>query len=93
MKALKSLYNGILNDYSIRRYSLGWSIIVEKIERRYKSIPRTDEQFENKLIINALSVSKGSLQKDIKFFAKELELNIKTLNNKGTPRSPFDIGS
>jgi hypothetical protein len=73
MEALKSLYNGIMNDYSIRIYSMGWQDIVTKLEKRYKNIPRTDETFENELLINALSVAKGSLRKDIEHFAKELQ--------------------
>ena len=100
MKALKSLYNGIMNDYSIRRYSMGWEIIIDKLDRRYKSIPKTDEQFDNKLLIDAMAVAKGSLYKDIVCFTKELMINMETLSeknddnkNKGTQRSPFGIGS
>lgn len=97
MKALKSLYNGIMNDYSIQRYSLGWESIVGKLEKRYKNIPKTDEQFENDLLCDALMVAKGSLRKDIEIFARELSINIETLREKksniGTQRSPFGIGS
>ena len=96
MKELKSLYNGIMNDFSIRRYSMGWEVIIEKLERRYKAIPRTDEQFEGYLIDNALLVAKGSLRKDIEGFGRELSINMETLREKpirGTQRSPFGIGS
>ena len=96
MKELKSLYNGIMNDYSIRKYSLGWETIITKLEKRYKNIPKTDEQFENKLLFNALSVSKGSLRKDIECFARELTITMETLREKsncGTQRSPFGVGS
>lgn len=96
MKALKSLYNGIMNDYSIRRYSMGWQDIVLKLEKRYKNIPKTDEQFENELLFNALNVAKGSLRKDIECFARELSISMETLrekSNRGTQRSPFGIGS
>ena len=82
MKALKSLYNGIKNDYSIQRYSLVWKDIVTKLEKRYKHIPKTNEQFENNLVINALQVSKGSLYRDIKCFSRELDINVESLRDK-----------
>lgn len=96
MKELKSLYNGILNDYSIQRYTLGWSDVIKKIESRYKRIPRTDEAFEQIMLPKALAKTRGSLQRDIIVFAKELELNLESKrekNNRGTQRSPFGIGS
>ncbi len=96
MKELKSLYNAILNDYSIRRYTTAWQDIISKLERRYKNIKKTDEQFENKLVLSAISVTKGSLKKDIECFARELSINTETLRekvNKGSQRSPFGIGS
>ena len=82
MKALKSLYNGIMNDYSIRHCSLGWQDIVLKLEKRYKKIEKTDEQFKNELLINALYFTNGSLRKDIKCFAKELSINTEALIEK-----------
>jgi len=96
MKELKSLYNGIINDYSIRRYSMGWQDIVTKLEKRYKNIPKTNKQFENELLFKALSVAKGSLLIDIENFSKELSINKETLrekSNRGTQKSPFGIGS
>ncbi len=96
MKELKSLYNAIMNDHSIMRYSMGWQVIVEKLERRYKTIPKTDEQFEDEVLFNALLVVKGSLRKDIECFARELTLNMESLREKpkrGTQRSSFGIGS
>lgn len=96
MKELKSLYNGIMNDYSIRRYSMGWQDIVTKLEKRYKKIPKTDEQFEDKLLFDALVIAKGSLRKDIECFARELSISMETLkekSNRGTQKSPFGIGS
>jgi hypothetical protein len=96
MKELKSLYNGIMNDHSIRRYSIGWEEIAIKIEKRYKNIPKTDEQFEDRLLLEASQVAKGSLLKDIECFARELSINVETLrekSNRGTQRSPFGIGS
>ncbi len=96
MKELKSLYNGIMNDYSIRRYTMGWQDIVTKLEKRYKHIPKTDEYFETKMLINALLVSKGTLRKDIECFARELSINMESLrdkSNRGTQRNSFGIGS
>ncbi len=95
MKELKSLYNGILNDYSIQKYTTYWLDIINKIEKRYKSIPRTDEQFDNTMLLDALSVSKGKLRKDIETLSRELSINLETIRNKnrGTQRSPFGIGS
>lgn len=96
MKELHSLYNGIMNDYSIRKYSLGWRDIIAKLESRYKTIPKTDEQFENKMLISAALVTKGALRKDIEGFARELSISMETLrekSNRGTQRSPFGIGS
>lgn len=100
MKALKDLYNGIMNDHSIQRYSTGWQDIVLKLEKRYKGIPRTDIQFDNSLLHAAAKVAKGNLLRDIESFSRELQINIETLNDKykqgnklGTQRSPFGIGS
>lgn len=96
MKELKSLYNGILNDYSIQRYTLGWSNVIKKIESRYKRIPRTDEQFEQVMLLKALGKTRGTLHGAIRVFAKELELTLESKrekNNRGTQRSPFGIGS
>jgi hypothetical protein len=99
MKEVKKLYNGILNDYSIQRYSLGWVDIIETIEKRYKNpIKKTDESFENSLLTEALKVTKGKLNKQIQMFARELQINVDTLHSnykekKGTQKSPFGIGS
>lgn len=94
MKQLKDLYNGIMNDYSVRRYTGGWQDIVTKLEKRYKSIPTSDVQFEKRLVIDAMNVAKGQLLKDLECFARELDINVQTLNEKqGTQRSPFGIGS
>lgn len=86
-----------MNDHSIRRYSMGWRNIVTKLEKRYKNIRKTDEEFTDELIYNALFVTKGSLHNDIKNFARELSLNKETLREKksnyGTQRNPFAIGS
>jgi len=96
MKELKSLYNGVMNDASIQRYSLGWIPVIEGLDRRFKNIKRTDEEFTDQMIIDALAVSKGTLHENISIFSRELSINIETLNeksNKGTQRSPFGIGS
>lgn len=83
MKALIDLHNGIMNDYSIRRYTLGWESIVASLKRRYKRIPEdTDIQFEQKLIHNAAAVAKGQLKRDIEAFGRELNINLETLREK-----------
>lgn len=82
MNALKSLYNGIMNDYSVRRYTLGWNDITSKLEKRYKNITRTDEEFTDKLVTDALQVAKGKLHESIINFSRELNINIKTLSDK-----------
>lgn len=83
MKALIDLHNGIMNDYSIRRYSLGWETIVASLKRRYKTIPEdSDIQFENRLVVEAALVAKGRLKKDIEAFGRELNINVQTLREK-----------
>lgn len=85
-EALIALYNGIMNDYSIRRYSLNWKEIVEFIESKYKkSIKERDYtiQFENQLLINTHKlVTDERLSRAIEAHLKELRVNIETLNEK-----------
>ena len=83
MKALIDLHNGIMNDYSIRRYTLGWENVVESIKRRHKTIPKDDDiQFEFRLIHKAAEVAKGTLKKDIEAFGRELDISLQTLREK-----------
>ena len=82
MKELKSLYNAILNDASIQRYSLGWKTITDAIKKRYKTIELTDEQFSDRRVKEAITVSKGNLKSAIEAFARELSINIETLAQK-----------
>ena len=94
MKELHRLYNGIMNDYSIQRYSLNWKDVVAKIESRYKQIPLTNEVFEDKLVYDALKVAKGTLKRDIEAMAKELSISRETIREKplnGNQRSPFGM--
>lgn len=79
---LFALYNGIKNDYSIQRYSSNWKIILDKIKTRYQSIPVTNQQFSNRLVLNCLATSNCSLHQDILTFARELEINLTTLRLK-----------
>jgi hypothetical protein len=93
-KELVRLYNGIMNDYSIQRYTSGWVDVINAIDERYKNIEQSDEQFENELLLNALAVTNGKLHKLIITFAKELSLNLSSLkekenNKRGNHRSPF----
>ena len=74
---------------------MGWQDIIAKLEKRYNRIPKTNEQFDDELLSNALKVAKGSLRKDIECFAGELSISMQTLrerSNRGTKRSPFGIG-
>ncbi len=96
MKELKSLYNGIINDYSIQRNTLGWREIIEILEKRYKYIKKTDEQFTNQMVYDALEVAKGKLYIKIENFAGELQMYLESLHDKkrnGTQKSPFDLWS
>ena len=82
MKELYNLYNGIMNDYSVRRNTMGWEVIIEKLQKRYKTIGKTDVKFTDDLLSKALSVSSGSLKKDIISFIDEMAINLETLRNK-----------
>jgi len=97
MTQLKKLYNGIMNDASIQRYSMTWVEVVVMIKMRYKTpIIKTDEVFTNDLLLDALLVTRGKLRKLIECMINELEINNQTLSDKqrvGTQRSPFGIGS
>jgi hypothetical protein len=87
MKELKILYNSILNDHSIQHYTLGYKPIIDLIEKRYKIIKRTDVEFNDMIVLNALSISKGKLKNLIECFAKELNINKHTLNDKERKRN------
>lgn len=86
-EAIEALYNGILNDYSIQRYSLGWKDVKECIEKLYKNLNRNENvQFENGLLEEALiaieyknSPLHKKLKKVIVSFGKELEINLESL--------------
>jgi len=80
---LKRLYNAIKQDYSIQRYSLGWSDVITALDKRYKKpIPVTKESFENFLLLEA--ISKGSLKETLEAFARELNISLQTLREKDT---------
>ena len=86
MNAIKKLYNGIKNDYSIQRYTVSALSLMIDIEKRYKKDIELDVniQFSISLIPKALSeISENSkLYKDIISFSKELNINLETLKNK-----------
>ena len=80
---LINLYNGIHNDYSIQRYSIGWSNVCETIEKfSRKPIEKNTTPFTKELLTHALNVSGGKLKKQISCFAKELNFNIQTIHEK-----------
>ena len=78
MKELLNLYNGILNDSSIQRYTLGWKSVIKSIKAKYKSIKKTDQQFEKHLIADALAIldaTDNKIRLQIEAFARELNIN------------------
>ena len=79
---LKQLYNAITNDYSIQRYSLGYVDVLESIERRYKTIERTNDEFTDELLLKAIVLSKGNLRKTLVAFSRELSISLDTLREK-----------
>jgi len=82
---LKRLYNAIKGDYSIQRYTLGWTDVIGALDKRWKKgIPVTSEDFENSLLLEAINVSKGSLKATLEGFARELNINLQTLREKDT---------
>lgn len=83
---LRDLYNAIKNDASIRRYSLGWVDIVEMIGRRYQTIEKTDIQFSDELLREAISMTSGGLRDKLEIFAKELSINLETVRELNRPR-------
>jgi hypothetical protein len=85
-EVLRGLYNAIRNDTSIRRYSLGWSDIVDIIGRRYHTIEKTDVQFSDKLLLEAISITSGGLKNRLEIFAKELSINLETIRDFNRPR-------
>lgn len=82
--ALEKLYNGIKNDYSIQKYSLGWSDVTEAIEKELKGKITKDEKqsFENYLVADAVKVATGKVKELIEAFARELSINMETLRDK-----------
>ena len=80
------LYNGIMNDRSIQRYSMGWKDITDYIEKKFKNIQRdTEIQFENNMVIKAAESASNSLRSRIECFGRELSINLETLGNKQNP--------
>lgn len=82
-RRLVNLYNAIQNDYSIQRYSLGWKDVQELISKRYKNIPKSDVQFSDGVVTDAIEVLKqGKLLETIQAFGRELSINVQTLHEK-----------
>lgn len=97
--ALKKLYNAIMNDYSIQRYTLSSKDVLDKISKRYKNIKHEDIEFSEELLKQSIDVSEGSFRKLLIEFGNELNINLTTLAEKeiakrlqGTQRSPFQFG-
>ena len=85
--ALKALYNGIMNDGSIQRFTMQWEDVIKLIKKKYKTIPKDSEiQFQNSLITDALeAITDEKMKKSLKTFARELQMNIDTYNEKSNP--------
>ena len=79
---LIKLYNGIQNDYSIQRYSLGWEAVLKEIKKVVKNIPETDDEFYDEILLNSIKITSGNLNTVLKQFAKELSINKDTMNSK-----------
>ena len=79
---LFKLYNGIMNDASIQRYTMGWEDVTNAIKRKYKNIPEMDKQFGNSLVRDALNVTSGKLHDLIAIFGRELNINTQSLSDK-----------
>ena len=80
------LYNGIKNDYSIQRNTMGWQDVLKAIEKNFKKIEETDDQFENEYLIKAITAASEDpkLQNILKSFAKELDIALDTYREKDT---------
>lgn len=86
-----------MNDYSIRRYSMGWEDVINQIESKYQIIKKDPSvQFNDELVFAAISVTEGKLKKSLISFAKELNFNLESLREKskiGNHKSPFGTGA
>lgn len=85
---LQKLYNGIMNDASIRRYTLQWKDVIDLLNKRFSKKIKLDGnvEFSNNKVVNALNaaldIDDSKLEDAIEKFAIELDINIKTLRDK-----------
>lgn len=83
---LKNLFNGIMNDYSIQKYTLYWKDVADQIQKRYKNpIKRNEDIVFEKSLLTAFTFSKangGKIKKIIILFAKELDINLEEYQSK-----------
>lgn len=87
MENVKKLYNAISNDYSLRRYTTLCGDVLKSIKNRYRTpIDKTDEQFTEALLLTVIQESKGSFRKRLEQFARELCINLDSLNSKSVPQ-------
>lgn len=80
MKNLEKLYNAINQDYSIKKYTLGWEDVLNLLKNKLKDIPNENVQFSNEILLDCINNTKGKLNKELKMFAKELKINLESLN-------------
>lgn len=85
-KELIDLYNGIMNDASIRNFTVTAVGLAERISKRYKSIEKSEIKFSGKLVISAISVTSGKLKSDLIAFGREIQINMATLGIKDSIR-------
>ncbi len=82
-ETLNKLYNGIMNDGSIQRYTMGWKDVVAGIKKKLKKIAKTKDDFENFLVADALKAcTDDKLKSTILSFAKELDMNLDTFGKR-----------
>ena len=79
---LKKLYNGIKNDYSIQRNTMTWKDVITALDKKFKNVAETDDQFENSSVTDAIKVATGKLKDVIEGFAKELGIAKQTMSDK-----------
>ena len=81
---LKQLYNGIMNDNSIQRNTMGWKDVIKALDKLYKKkIAETDDQFDDAVLRKAIAAAEDpKLKKTLETFSKELGINLDSMRDK-----------
>lgn len=77
-----NVYNGILNDYSLRRYTTNWSDLVAEIMKQPGQMPRTNRPFLDSDLEKLIQESTGRLKDRAIELQREISINKQTLNDK-----------